>query len=261
MFVSLFQHSMVYFFHHYELPVIMQQAQLQLMLLRTQQQGAQPGAQGAQPAGPAPAGTATQTAPAATVQSTTQTMSSITTQSTTQTTETASTTQSTTQTPQTSVTQSTTQTAQTVTTQSDSPSQEATLIRTIESIADILVPGSPTTSLGFSWSASKIPPASPSAIFINSESGGSIDHHQSSYSVVGTSSGGDGDQNIVPTVSGVAEVQSANLQQEVNKEEGATAHIADVSKTKTDDLSKSSEESAKSTPSECSIEDILDELD
>lgn len=243
---------MVYFFHHYELPVIMQQAQLQLMLLRTQQQGAQ----GAQPAGPAPAGTATQTAPASTVQSTTQTVSSITTQSTTQTTETASTTQSTTQTPQTSISQSTTQTAQTVITQSDSnPSQGTTLIRTIESIADILVPGSPATSLGFSLSASRIPPASSSAMFINSESGGSAD---TTYNVVGTNSGGEGDQNTVPTVLDVADVQfsSANFQRE-----GATAHLTDGSKTKTDDLSKSLEESAKSAASDCSIEDILDELD
>lgn len=31
----LLQHSMLYFFHHYELPVILQQAQLQQLLLRT----------------------------------------------------------------------------------------------------------------------------------------------------------------------------------------------------------------------------------
>lgn len=33
-FTIFFQHSMVYFFHHYELPVILQQAQLQQLLLR-----------------------------------------------------------------------------------------------------------------------------------------------------------------------------------------------------------------------------------
>lgn len=39
---SLFQHSMLYFFHHYELPVILQQAQLQQILFRNH---AQPQAQ------------------------------------------------------------------------------------------------------------------------------------------------------------------------------------------------------------------------
>eukprot|EP00095_Tigriopus_kingsejongensis_P000505 maker-scaffold367_size194084-snap-gene-0.45 protein:Tk00505 transcript:maker-scaffold367_size194084-snap-gene-0.45-mRNA-1 annotation:"low quality protein: membralin" len=33
------QHSMIYFFHHYELPVILQQAQVQEMIIRNQQQG------------------------------------------------------------------------------------------------------------------------------------------------------------------------------------------------------------------------------
>lgn len=33
-FYLLFQHSMLYFFHHYELPVILQQAQLQQLLFR-----------------------------------------------------------------------------------------------------------------------------------------------------------------------------------------------------------------------------------
>lgn len=37
-FTFLFQHSMVYFFHHYELPVIMQQAQLQQLIIRSRQQ-------------------------------------------------------------------------------------------------------------------------------------------------------------------------------------------------------------------------------
>ncbi|XP_043669305.1 membralin isoform X2 [Vespula pensylvanica] len=36
------QHSMLYFFHHYELPVILQQAQLQQLLLRNPTQPAQP---------------------------------------------------------------------------------------------------------------------------------------------------------------------------------------------------------------------------
>nr|CAD7447479.1 unnamed protein product [Timema bartmani] len=49
------KHSMLYFFHHYELPVILQQAQLQQLLIRTQhgpqgQQGAE-----APPAAPPPA--------------------------------------------------------------------------------------------------------------------------------------------------------------------------------------------------------------
>ncbi|GAB0093610.1 uncharacterized protein DMENIID0001_087750 [Sergentomyia squamirostris] len=41
------QHSMVYFFHHYELPVIIHQAQLQQLLMRTRHQNAQNGQQGA----------------------------------------------------------------------------------------------------------------------------------------------------------------------------------------------------------------------
>lgn len=36
-----FQHSMIYFFHHYELPVIVQQAQLQQLLIRNGQPGLQ----------------------------------------------------------------------------------------------------------------------------------------------------------------------------------------------------------------------------
>lgn len=35
---STFQHSMLYFFHHYELPVILQQAQLQHLLFRNHAQ-------------------------------------------------------------------------------------------------------------------------------------------------------------------------------------------------------------------------------
>ncbi|XP_059610028.1 membralin [Phlebotomus argentipes] len=41
------QHSMVYFFHHYELPVIIHQAQLQQLLMRSRQQGGQNGQQAA----------------------------------------------------------------------------------------------------------------------------------------------------------------------------------------------------------------------
>ena len=37
-----FQHSMIYFFHHYELPVILQQAQIQDILMRNQQDGGPP---------------------------------------------------------------------------------------------------------------------------------------------------------------------------------------------------------------------------
>jgi hypothetical protein len=36
------QHSMIYFFHHYELPVIMQQAQIQDLIMRNQQDGGPP---------------------------------------------------------------------------------------------------------------------------------------------------------------------------------------------------------------------------
>uniref|UniRef100_A0A7G3A9M4 Putative conserved plasma membrane protein n=1 Tax=Lutzomyia longipalpis TaxID=7200 RepID=A0A7G3A9M4_LUTLO len=42
------QHSMVYFFHHYELPVIIHQAQLQQLLMRSRQQNAPNGQQGNQ---------------------------------------------------------------------------------------------------------------------------------------------------------------------------------------------------------------------
>nr|CAD7573699.1 unnamed protein product [Timema californicum] len=50
--LSGYTHSMLYFFHHYELPVILQQAQLQQLLIRTQH-----GPQGAEapPAAPPPA--------------------------------------------------------------------------------------------------------------------------------------------------------------------------------------------------------------
>ena len=37
-----FQHSMIYFFHHYELPAIIQQAQIQDLLMRNQQDGGPP---------------------------------------------------------------------------------------------------------------------------------------------------------------------------------------------------------------------------
>ena len=36
------QHSMIYFFHHYELPVILQQAQIQDILMRNQEGGGPP---------------------------------------------------------------------------------------------------------------------------------------------------------------------------------------------------------------------------
>uniref|UniRef100_A0A2A4J6E0 Membralin n=2 Tax=Heliothis virescens TaxID=7102 RepID=A0A2A4J6E0_HELVI len=83
------QHSMLYFFHHYELPVILQQAQLQQLLLRTHRGMA--GVMGlagiaALASGAAyhdAPGTGTQATPP-TAQSTTQTVQS-TTQSTTQT--------------------------------------------------------------------------------------------------------------------------------------------------------------------------------
>ena len=41
-FISVFQHSMIYFFHHYELPVILQQAQIQELLMRNQEGGGPP---------------------------------------------------------------------------------------------------------------------------------------------------------------------------------------------------------------------------
>lgn len=39
---GVFQHSMIYFFHHHELPVILQQAQIQDLLMRNQQDGGPP---------------------------------------------------------------------------------------------------------------------------------------------------------------------------------------------------------------------------
>ncbi|XP_049877338.1 membralin [Pectinophora gossypiella] len=83
------QHSMLYFFHHYELPVILQQAQLQQLLLRTHHgMGGMVGLAGiaAMASGAAyhdAPGTATQATPP-TTQSTTQTVHN-TAQSTTQT--------------------------------------------------------------------------------------------------------------------------------------------------------------------------------
>uniref|UniRef100_A0A6B2E4R0 Uncharacterized protein n=1 Tax=Phlebotomus kandelakii TaxID=1109342 RepID=A0A6B2E4R0_9DIPT len=50
------QHSMVYFFHHYELPVIIHQAQLQQLLMRSRQQNGQNGQQVNAPANPAAGG-------------------------------------------------------------------------------------------------------------------------------------------------------------------------------------------------------------
>ncbi|XP_047996814.1 LOW QUALITY PROTEIN: membralin [Leguminivora glycinivorella] len=86
------QHSMLYFFHHYELPVILQQAQLQQLLLRTHHgMGGMVGlagiaalASGAAYHDAPGTGTGTQATPP-TTQSTTQTVQD-TTQSTTQTT-------------------------------------------------------------------------------------------------------------------------------------------------------------------------------
>ncbi|CAK1584592.1 unnamed protein product [Parnassius mnemosyne] len=83
------QHSMLYFFHHYELPVILQQAQLQQLLLRTHHgMGGMMGLAGIAALASGAAyhdapGTATQATPP-TTQSTTQTIQN-TTQSTTQT--------------------------------------------------------------------------------------------------------------------------------------------------------------------------------
>ncbi|XP_015591496.1 membralin isoform X2 [Cephus cinctus] len=55
------QHSMLYFFHHYELPVILQQAQLQQLLFRNHTQAAQPPTPSTAPTtpGPSPASTPT----------------------------------------------------------------------------------------------------------------------------------------------------------------------------------------------------------
>ncbi|KAL4715058.1 hypothetical protein ACJJTC_003209 [Scirpophaga incertulas] len=82
------QHSMLYFFHHFELPVILQQAQIQQLLLRSHRGMGMMGLAGiaAMASGAAyhdAPGTATQTTPP-TTQSTTQTIQN-TTQSTTQT--------------------------------------------------------------------------------------------------------------------------------------------------------------------------------
>lgn len=51
------QHSMMYFFHHYELPVILQQAQLQQLLLRNHGQPAQPPTPSTAPTTPGPSPT------------------------------------------------------------------------------------------------------------------------------------------------------------------------------------------------------------
>lgn len=93
----LFQHSMLYFFHHYELPVILQQAQLQQLLLRTHHgMGGMVGLAGIAALASGAAyhdapGTGTQATPP-TTQSTTQTVQN-TAQSTTQTTPSVSTAQ------------------------------------------------------------------------------------------------------------------------------------------------------------------------
>ncbi|KAL2726637.1 membralin isoform X1 [Vespula squamosa] len=55
------QHSMLYFFHHYELPVILQQAQLQQLLLRNPSQQNQPSTPSTEPTTPGPSPTATPT--------------------------------------------------------------------------------------------------------------------------------------------------------------------------------------------------------
>ncbi|XP_046436208.1 membralin isoform X2 [Neodiprion fabricii] len=52
------QHSMMYFFHHYELPVILQQAQLQQLLLRNHGQPVQPPTPSTAPTTPGPSPTA-----------------------------------------------------------------------------------------------------------------------------------------------------------------------------------------------------------
>lgn len=89
------QHSMLYFFHHYELPVILQQAQLQQLLLRTHGMAGMLGLAGvgaiATGAAYVAPGTGTQASPP-TTQSTTQTVQN-TVQSTTQTTPSVSTVQ------------------------------------------------------------------------------------------------------------------------------------------------------------------------
>ncbi|XP_046816865.1 membralin-like isoform X3 [Vespa crabro] len=53
------QHSMLYFFHHYELPVILQQAQLQQLLLRNPPQPTQPPTPSTAPTTPGPSPTTT----------------------------------------------------------------------------------------------------------------------------------------------------------------------------------------------------------
>ncbi|KAK2585263.1 hypothetical protein KPH14_009961 [Odynerus spinipes] len=53
------QHSMLYFFHHYELPVILQQAQLQQLLLRNSPQPTQPPTPSTAPTTPGPTPTTT----------------------------------------------------------------------------------------------------------------------------------------------------------------------------------------------------------
>lgn len=94
----LSQHSMLYFFHHYELPVILQQAQLQQLLLRTHHgMGGMVGLAGIAALASGAAyhdapGTGTQATPP-TTQSTTQTAHTFTAQSTTQTTPSVSTVQ------------------------------------------------------------------------------------------------------------------------------------------------------------------------
>lgn len=92
------QHSMLYFFHHYELPVILQQAQLQQLLLRNHHgMGGIVGLAGIAALASGAAyhdapGTGTQATPP-TTQSTTQTSHTFTAQSTTQTTPSVSTVQ------------------------------------------------------------------------------------------------------------------------------------------------------------------------
>lgn len=55
--LAYLQHSMVYFFHHYELPVIIHQAQLQQLLMRSRHQNHQNGQQGNAGANPSNAAT------------------------------------------------------------------------------------------------------------------------------------------------------------------------------------------------------------
>ncbi|XP_026830328.1 uncharacterized protein LOC113563202, partial [Ooceraea biroi] len=54
-----FQHSMLYFFHHYELPVILQQAQLQQLLFRNHAQPQVPGTPSTAPTTPGPESSST----------------------------------------------------------------------------------------------------------------------------------------------------------------------------------------------------------